>query len=802
MLLSLIMALLLSACATQLEEGEVLYTGMKPTVYHFPDEGIRSKEEGLRSRDEGNKGVASEGVASEKLFTADDKLALTTELDAVLACAPNGALFGSSFYRTPFPYGLWIWNAFSGKKGAIPRWLVSTFGKAPVLLSDVNPELRLSVANNVLANNGFFRASSSYKIIDEHKIQYTINTGPLYRIESFSHHGFTPQEEALLASSPSLLQEGAPFTVSSLDNERTRVYNTLRDNGYYYYQNEYTTFLADTIQHPQHVQLRMQKLDSIPDEASRQWTISRVRVNLRRRYAEQFTDSLQRRTLQVFYAGKRPPVRPRIIMKDLQLRRGQLFSQTQLEKSVNNLVQKGMFSSVDISFTPSADDSLAMTVDCILDKPFDLTLSANYTHKSNGRLGPGAGIGFGMRNAFRGGELLSLNVSGSYEFGYGKGATSKTGSYDIKTDLSLELPRLLLPDALRPDIRRRNRSTYATSNNTANRTYTTSNTIISVARETINRKGYYRRHVLSGELTYTYQPNEVSRHAFTPLGVDYAHVAMRSEAFDDSLKTIYKMMAFQDNFIPKMRYTYTYTSPSRLRNPISFSATITESGNITNAILSMGSNHSWNEKDKTLFNVEVSQFLKLDLSWRKTWRVAERSTLLLNAFGGYIYSYGNADTAPFTENYYLGGANDLRGFSTRSVGPGNVHFSDDEEDARDWNYYVANGNVKLKASLEYRPHLFGSLYGAMFIDAGGVWDQTWAPYDDEETHFGMHWKSLFNDIAVDAGIGIRYDLDFFVLRLDWGFIVHAPYDTGRSGYFNTPRFSRAQCLNFAIGYPF
>ena len=141
----------------------------------------------------------------------------------------------------------------------------------------------------------------------------------------------------------------------------------------------------------------------------------------------------------------------------------------------------------------------------------------------------------------------------------------------------------------------------------------------------------------------------------------------------------------------------------------------------------------------------------------------------------------------------MGGANDLRGFSTRSVGPGSLHYDDKE-----LMYILSNGDFKMLFNLEYRPRLFGSLYGALFLDAGNVWD-LYSGYGDEAS---LRIGRLADDIALSAGAGIRYDLDFFVIRLDWGFILHAPYDTGKSGYFNTPSFKNAQCINFAIGYPF
>ena len=157
-------------------------------------------------------------------------------------------------------------------------------------------------------------------------------------------------------------------------------------------------------------------------------------------------------------------------------------------------------------------------------------------------------------------------------------------------------------------------------------------------------------------------------------------------------------------------------------------------------------------------------------------------------------AYGNDNSGPFSELLYVSGFNDLRAFTQRSIGPGNTFIDD-----RDLSYIFSNGDMKLVMNLEYRPHLFGSLYGALFLDAGNIW---YLKHDAREIFEALGFDSVKRDIAVNTGIGIRYDLDYFVLRLDWGIGLHVPYKTSSSGFFNIPSFKKAQCLNFSIGYPF
>jgi len=179
------------------------------------------------------------------------------------------------------------------------------------------------------------------------------------------------------------------------------------------------------------------------------------------------------------------------------------------------------------------------------------------------------------------------------------------------------------------------------------------------------------------------------------------------------------------------------------------------------------------------------------------------SRLVGHVNAGIIYAYGNSEWLPNSELFYVGGANSIRAFPVRGLGPGRFPGYEDKA----ISYLMQNGDVKFVCNLEYRPQLFGNLYGALFLDAGNVWnlkDRT----DNlnkgqnryEDTKFTL--KNFFRDMALGTGIGLRYDLDFLILRLDWGFALHVPYETGKSGFFNINSFKDSQTLHFAIGYPF
>ena len=286
-----------------------------------------------------------------------------------------------------------------------------------------------------------------------------------------------------------------------------------------------------------------------------------------------------------------------------------------------------------------------------------------------------------------------------------------------------------------------------------------------------------------------------------------------------SAESPYLATTMDDYFIPKMRYTYTYTSPTTLRNPIRWETTVEEAGNMTALYDVLIQGNGWRQKDKTLFKNPYSQFLKIETDLTKTWTLNQNSKLVGHLNYGLMWSYGNSTTGPFSEKFYVGGANSIRAFPVRSIGPGTFPGINGD---RQFSYMLQNGDVKVVMNLEWRRRLSGNLYGAVFLDAGNVWNsEDWAisydelddDTDDDMREFVNEWnkyfagwkfraKNFFNELATGTGVGLRYDLDFLVLRVDWGFGLHLPYDTGHGGYFNIPRFKDMHTLHIAIGYPF
>ena len=735
-------------------------------------------------------------------YAANDHFNTTQEeVEAALATEPNGAILGSSYYRSPFPYRLWIYNAFHKSDEGLGKWVRKTFGKAPVLMSNVNPRLRSQVARELLRARGYFGSYVNYDILTNSnpkkaKIGYTVNIGDLTTIDTLTYENFPVEAQQLIdsMSTESLVHKGDPFDVSTLEAERTRVSTLLRNNGYFYYQPSYATYLADTLAAVNKAQVKLQYADSLPSQIGRKWYIGHINLEMRRNAMQQLTDTVTRRDYTIVYTGKRTPIRAGVIARDLKMRPGKLYSYNTYQQSINTLTSKGLFSRVDLGFAPrdtsAACDTLDLTLNCVFDKPYDFSIEANVVGKTTGRVGPGLVMSVVRRNAFRGGEKLSVNLKGSYEWQTGHradGTSSKFNSYEYGADVSLEMPRLLFVDRLMERVRAKRwlSGQKLKPNNTV------SNTLIKASSDVLNRSGYFKRHIVSGELTYTIQPAPNRVHQFSPLILQYEYMQKQTDAFKEIVnQSPYLLISMADQFVPKMRYTFTYQSRSTLRNPIYWQVSVSEASNL----LSLGylaCGEKWNEKGKTMFKNPYAQFLKVETDYRKTWQITDHSQLVGHVNAGVIWSYGNASAAPYSEQFYVGGANSIRAFNVRSIGPGRYYTNQSR-----LSYMDQTGDIKLQANVEYRPRLFGNLYGALFVDAGNVWAMRDDGYREGSK---LQMKNLLKDMALGTGVGIRYDLEFFVLRLDWGIGIHVPY---KSGFYNMNSFKDSQSLHFAIGYPF
>lgn len=792
------LVLLVSSCSTtsHLPEDEVLYTGVKQMKVHDA------------------KNTYAESVA-------------LTEVEAALAHAPNNAFMGSSSVRTPLPIGLWIYNAMAGKEHSwLGGWLLRTFGSQPVTIARVNPATRTKVATNTLQNYGYLRGYVDYALVNGHnpkkqKISYDIHLSEPYLYDSV-RYAFPPGAlDSVVAATASkrLLHSGGQFSVPDLIAERERLNTAFRCAGFYYYRPDYIRFFADSLHTPYRVQMLVTPDLDVPPVANRRWHIGRIHTYVRRapvvstaRQNKNIVtpqDSLRRTGLTVTYddslvlggfkyayQGRRPPLRGRVLFGNYRFRQRELFDQSHFDQTLANLSNLGVFQSVQFQFTPrdtsSTCDTLDVRVNAVMDRLIDTEFDFSLTQKSNSQVGPKAGLRVSKRNAFGHGETFSVGLKGSYEWQTGSstamGASSQMGegsrpdSWEAGIDASLTYPWTAFPWLST------RRTTYPTS------------TTFRISADNLKRAGYYRLVSFGAEATYNFQTSAHTTHQFTPLTLTYNQLPQTSARFDSI--TAYNSALYaslRDQFIPAMQYVLTYDNTSatlaspRHRIATRLVLTAKESGNVVGGLSALAG-EKWNAKEKTLLGTPYSQFFKFNAELTNQFKLTDRVRLVTHLQTGILFTYGNSDFAPYSELFYVGGANSIRAFGVRTIGPG--RYADLEGRG---TYLDQAGDLRIEANAELRFPIVSSLNGALFIDAGNVW-----LLSDDDAHPGgrIGDGSILRSIALGTGFGLRYDLEFLVLRLDLGIGIHAPYETGRSGYYNIPRFKDGLGLHFAVGYPF
>lgn len=816
----LLAASLFAGCSTtrRLPEGELLYTGIADIRYaDHPKDRKKSRDsvgvitsigEAVKAVNQAIAGgsgadAAGEGTAEAAVLSKEEKARLKKqaeadradfetaqeEVEAVLAYPPNNALFGSSKLRSPLQVGLWAYNALEGKHSKLNQWLFRKLATQPVLVSSVSPEMRAKVATNTLHNYGFFHGKVDYEVLTQKnprkaKIAYTVTAGDLFRLDSIAYMGFSPVADSLLRRTRrrQLLKRGDAFSVVKLSDEQKRIETLLRDNGYYFYAANYVTYLADTLQRKNHVQLRVRPAEGVPATADRPWYIGHTYVTVRNKAADPLTGHRERRNYSYAYSGKEMPLKPFVWRQAITHRHGELYRLRDQNTTLEKLNSTGVFSQLEVNYVPQDTtprcDTLDVYVTAVMDKLYDSNFEMNATFKSNQQVGPGVSFGLAKRNAFGGGEKVSFDIFGSYEWQTGAGARGRNSllnSYELGTKLSFELPRFVFPGIHRRYLRFPATTAYV------------------LDADWRNRAGFFNMVSFGVSATYKWHKKSNVQHELVLLSLDFDKLMHTTTAFDSIMNANPALyVSMRDQFVPAMSYTVTFSSPVRRRNPLWLQASVKEAGNLVSGIYA-ATGKSFSRRDKELFGNPFAQFLKATFEVHKTFRVSSGMEVATRFFGGAVYSYGNSERAPYAELFYVGGANSVRGFTVRTVGPGSFRSGDSK-----YAYMDQTGDLKLEANAELRARLFGSLHGAVFLDAGNVW----LLRDDPQRPDGKFTARSLSDIAVGTGLGLRYDLDFLVLRFDVGVALHAPYETGRSGWYNIPKFSDGLAYHFAIGYPF
>ena len=682
--------------------------------------------------------------------------------------------------------------------------VLQRIGEPPVIFSDALADRSRRNIEQMLVNEGYLHATVDFDCEKREKKKRAIATYYLHERERYyvSDIALNTTDSALssfidFASEESFLRPGMPFSVDGMEQERNRLVELFKNNGYYRFQKDYITFTADTTHHSNKVKLAMNI--AMPPMQSNDTVVAHKAYRIGDVYyvtgagmrfdeeALSSCDTLNYHGYNILYK-ENTIVRPSVLVENTFFQPGDIYSQSKIDRTYNSFAQLTAVKYTTIRMVERPDTAL---LDCYIvferNKRRSVGFEVEGTNTA-GDLGAAASITFSDKNLFKGSELLSLRVFGAYEAVSNLSGYTGNSYLEYGAEVSL---RLLggIPQAFVP----------------AEKRMLLSSTIFSLKLNSQERPEFERR-ILSGSWSYMWSKRKESQHKIDLLDLNYIYVPWISETFKkeylDSVSNRNSILKYnyENLLITKLGYTYSYNSShnnkNRFERVVYSVRTNTEcSGNLLYGINSAFGGTKNSDGQYTLLNIAYAQYVKGDFDFATRINIDNRNSLVWHIGLGIAYPYGNSSILPFEKRYFAGGANGMRGWTVRTLGPGRYR-----NEGKSIDFINQSGDVKLDLNLEYRTFLFWKIHSAVFLDAGNIW--TIREYK-EQPGGQFKFTTFYKDLALSYGIGFRFDFGLFVFRLDGAMKAINPAYDGRERYpIIYPKFSRDFALHFAIGYPF
>ena len=645
------------------------------------------------------------------------------------------------------------------------------FSRKPVIYDTLQARLSCQDLMTAMQNEGYMNADVSlYTETKGKKLKatYLLHPGQPFLIRKVNYDIQDEGIQQLLhldQTDNQQIKPGMRFTVETLDNERKRIAGLLSDNGYFRFNKDFIHFTADTVMGRKDIaltlQLRKYKSNSNSPEVDH-------------------TRYLIRDVLFQSNDSDRIHLRKQVLLNATAIKAGRPYDASALQRTYNNFARLQAVKYTNIKFAEVPDTNL---LDCHIqistNKPSTISFQPEGTNTA-GDLGAAASITYTNRNLFHGSEQLSIEFRGAYEAITGLEGYQDQNYTEFSVETKLVFPRFLAP-FLSKSFRRRQ----------------TASSEWAVSWNFQNRPEFHRR-VFSSAWRYRWsEPKHHLNYRFDLLDLNYVYMPWISSTFKrDYLDNAENRNAilrynYEDIFIMKAGFTVSYTD-----GVDAVRANFESAGNLLNGV-SKGFGFKTNSQGQhTLFNIAYAQYVKLDFDYTHLFQFDKRNALALHAGLGVAYPYGNSTVLPFEKRYFSGGANSVRGWSVRELGPGKFKGTDGRID-----FINQTGDVKLDLNAEYRSSLFWKLQGALFIDAGNIW--TLRNYA-EQPGGQFKFTEFYKQIAASYGMGLRLNFDYFILRFDMGMkAINPAYESEKEHWsIFHPKLSRDFDFHFAVGLPF
>ena len=709
------------------------------------------------------------------------------ELKSYLRQTPNNTILGF------WPLKLNFYNLSTNDSTKWQnRWL-RRIGEPPVIYDSLKTKYSCEELQKVVYNKGYLNAEVTYETSFKNKkanITYTINHNNPYRLR---HYFVTIPDsttnDIINKRRFSNIKKGDLFDADKLNEEREFIARILRNRGYYNFRKELLFLYADSALNSNEIdaELSMQP-QFLENDSALQIIFAQKKVDTITIIALKDNESINNTDVSLdtlifdkyrfIYNPQNKAFRPKAIINKIQIRPGQTYSDYSVDNTYSRLNSLSAAKYVNVSFSEKENNLLDAFIIITQNKPNTVSLELEGTY-SGGDLGIGAAIGYKNNNIFHGSEVLNINVNGGYE---AIGSLAKYQSaWDIGGVASLTFPTLLMP--MTTDFKHRAvGSTEITSS------------------VNFQQRPEYQRNIANAGIKYNWRWRRIN-FSFNLLDLSYIYLPYMSDAFKDKYMkpTSSIRFSYEDHFIMRWGLGINMSNRRNMTHYTSsyytFRVNVRSAGNLLYGLSNLFNQQKNEDGMYEIFNIQYSQFAKADVDFAYNNYITDKIRLVFHSGLGVGVPYGNASILPFEERYYSGGANSMRGWAARRLGPGNFYNSSGSID-----FMKQSGDIKLDLNLEARFRLVWKLETALFLDAGNIW--TIRDYPEQPTGL-FRWNEFYKQIACNYGIGLRLDFDFFVVRVDMGIKLYDPGYPIKSERWRTELTWRNDfALHFAVGYPF
>ena len=727
------------------------------------------------------------------------------ELENLLKQKPNTRILGL------IPFHLRVYNFLSnGKERKWKNKLQGVVGQEPVVYDEYLTSKSARQLKMYVNSKGYYQAMIHDTVRFYRKkawVKYTITPKQphtvrqiKYNISDSTIHRFVLQDSA----GNTLLHPGGIFDFDVLEDERNRITRLIRNKGYFNFSKDFIDYEVDTTKATLRTDVSM-RIKQFPSRNTdrkivlnnhNKYKIRNVKVylDLHQRYSRSDTaqkhlapDTLIQQETYFFFRDELP-IKPEVLLSKISIEKDQYYSEEEINQTYKLLSGLQQFKLININFEEIPEDNSPDSTK-VLDCHIQLTTLTRQSYQaelegtnSSNHWGIGGNLLYSHKNIFKGAEIFNVKLSGAFEVqrdyvGLSSEAfLPNTFEYGIET--SIAIPKFWFPLNAGHNLRKYHPKTAMS---------------FSYSHQ---KRSDYTRLIVNSQFGYQWNTTKFRKHRINPIELNIITLSDTSSAFSQYFDTLYLKHSYESQFISASSYTYelsTQDIKKKFSDFIFMQSRIELAGNLLNGLHHLfGVEKTAGDYFEILDN-RYAQYVRGDIDFRYYQHLNESSQLVYRAFFGIGIPYGNNHVLPFVKKYFSGGANGIRAWQIRSLGPGS--FIDDS------SFPDMAADMKLEANIEYRFDIAWMLKGAFFVDAGNIWAIN--TYDDRPGAL-FKFDSFYDEIAIGTGVGARFDFDFLLFRIDLGIKVRDPeLEQGERMIWGNRKLGIGDySWNFGIGYPF